>query len=1116
MEIAERIRAITAVFGVIGWAATVASAAPSDDHLHFRRLTPRDGLPSAVVYCVSEDSRGFLWFGTADGVARFDGHQFRIFRPDPADPESLASPGVLAIQEDAQGNLWMATDGGLDLWHRNTERFSHFRHDPTDPASLSDDSTQCLQMDQDGTLWVGTTRGGLNHFDPRTGRFEHFAPAPGRSGAVTDPWIRCLFRDRQGVHWIGTGNGGLSRFETGTRQFRAYTNDPNDPRTLSHNRVSAIAEDREGNLWVGTDGGLCRLDSERLFFERCPVDEDTPDSGANRAVLAVMVDRDGRIWIGIDGGGFCRYDPATRKLTHHRFSSYAGNTLMSDTVRAVFEDSKGDFWIGHFPAGVSHFDRMTAAFQVFHSVPGESNTLSDNHVLSFLEDPSGDLWVGTDNGGLNHWSAATGQWTSYRHSSRDPNSLGGKAALSVLRDHRGRLWVGTWDGGLNLFRPETGTFRRYLPEPGRANSLSDAHVWRMVEDRQNRLWIATIGGGVERYVPESEGFVHYRHDLANPRSLNDNIACSLLVTKNGTLWAGTPKGLARWDPGTESWDRFQSRPGHPGTLNNYWIFDLAEDHNGMIWATTEGGGLNRLDPRDGKCENFRAADGLPSDILRGILEDDGGALWIGSNRGLARFDPQTRQVRVFDESNGLPDSLFAPHARLRLSSGDLLFGTTQGFVRFDPRSLRVDDRPPPVVLTSLEIFNERVRPALPDSPLRQSITETRRLEIPSRLSVVDFQFAALSFRSTARMQYRFKLEGFDRDWRTPGSERRARFTNLDPGRYRLRVKAANGDGVWNEAGVTLDLIIVPPWWRTWWFKGGVILVFLSAAATAGWAVSARRAREAQYEHDLANERKRAWEAKRAEDDIQKLNRELDCRVRERTAQLEGANKELEAFAYSVSHDLRTPLRGIDGFSQALLEDYAEKLDEEGKHYLHRVRAAAQRMGQLIDDMLSLSRVTRGEMRMEKVNLSSLAQEIASELARHEPERTAAFTIAPEVLVTGDAGFLRVALENLLGNAWKFTSKRRDATIEFGVTEQEGQPVYFVRDNGAGFNAKWAGRLFGAFQRLHTPEEFPGTGVGLATVQRIIHRHGGHVWAEGEINRGATFYFSLPQPIQRGE
>ena len=279
-------------------------------------------------------------------------------------------------------------------------------------------------------------------------------------------------------------------------------------------------------------------------------------------------------------------------------------------------------------------------------------------------------------------------------------------------------------------------------------------------------------------------------------------------------------------PTTQSWDRFQSQSGRPGTLSDNSIIDLLEDRGGIIWVCTEGG-LNRLDPRSGSFESLRTGDGLPSDVLRGILEDADGMLWIASNQGLARLDPRTRKVRVFDENDGLPGRQFSSGARLRLRSGELLFGTTQGFVRFDPRALRPNTDPPPVVLTGFEVFNQPMLPGRAGSPLRQSITETRRLEVPARLSVLDFQFAALNYRSSARSQYRFMLEGFDEDWRKPGPERRATYTNLDPGRYRLRVKAANSDGVWNESGVDLELTVVPPWWRTWWFRSAAALGVLS-------------------------------------------------------------------------------------------------------------------------------------------------------------------------------------------------------------------------------------------------------------------------------------------------
>lgn len=1089
---------------VIALKAIGMCGAPSDEHVSFQRLLPRDGLPAAVVYCGVEDSRGFLWFGTANGVARYDGAEFRVFLPDPEDPGSLLNGAVLSIKENADGDLWMASEGGLVLWRRDTERFTHYRHDPNDPTSLSDDTTQSLLLDDDGRLWVGTTRGGLNLFDPKTGRFRRFGVDLEEKGGVSGPWIRCLFRDSRGTLWVGTGNEGLNRLDSGSDRFRVYRFDASDRRSLNHDRVSAVVEDAQGELWIGTDGGLCRFDRERDDFERVTLEPPENFELPNQSVTAIAADTDGSLWFGTDGAGLCRYEPSSGSVLWHRNSKYLDSTLLTNAVRMMFEDINGDLWVGHFPAGVSHMDRLGTAFQVFVSVPGETNTLSDDNVLSFLEDPSGDLWVGTDNGGVNHWSAASGLWTSYRHSSSDPASLGGKAAVHLHRDRRGQLWVGTWDGGLNRFEAETGTFRRYLPNPARSDSLSDAHAWRIAEDLQGRLWVATIGGGVNRYLPETDGFIHYRHDPENARSLNDDIVSSLLVTRDGALWAGTPQGLARWSQATDDWDRFQTGPGQPGTLNGYWVFDLLEDRDGMIWATTEGGGLNRLNPSTGEVASFRVADGLPTDVLRGIMQADDGALWVGSNRGLIRIEPDRFRVRVFDESNGLPSAQLNPHARTRLAGGDFLFGTTRGFVRFDPNYVPINARPPPVVLTEFDVFNQSVRPGKEGGPLLKSITETKRLEIPAGLSVISFQFAALSYRSPSRTQYRFMLEGFDEGWREPGAERRATFTNLDPGHYRLRVKAANGDGVWNEEGVSLELIVIPPWWRTPWFLSVAVFVTLACAATVGWAISRQhqRKRELEIERERVREREEAAEALRA------LNQDLERRVCERTSQLVAANRELEAFAYSVSHDLRAPLRHVDGFMELLVERTAGTLDAKAQRYMDDISNAAKRMGRLIDDLLAFSRMGRREMMAGEVDLGALVKEVIEDFAPDFGNREIEWKVASLPVVQGDRSMLRLALQNLVSNAVKFTRPRSRAVIEIGFRDDGNGPIFFIKDNGVGFDREYTKNLFGVFQRLHREDEFEGTGIGLANVRRVIERHGGSVWADGDIDKGATFYFKL--------
>jgi signal transduction histidine kinase/ligand-binding sensor domain-containing protein len=1080
-------------------AACPLFGAPTDEALHFERFSSRDGLPAAVVYCAIEDSRGFLWFGTADGVARFDGRGFRVFRPDPADASSLGNAAVLGLAEDAAGDVWMATEGGLDVWRRQTEQFEHFRDNAAVSNGLGDDTTQSLALNPNGSLCVGTRRAGVSEYDPRTGRFT-------RLSAVNRGWARCLLRDRRGALWIGTGTDGLISIEGGTQRVRVYRHDPAVAASLIDDRIACLAEDAAGELWIGTERGLCRLDVARESFTRHPLQLD--GRVTDPSVTALIADRDGVLGVGTDGQGFVLYEPATGRTVQHRRSRYAGNSLAADAVRAVFRDSRGDLWIGHFPSGISHFDRSAAAFQVFTSVPGATNTLSDDQVLCFWEEPDGDLWVGTDNGGANRWHAATGQW-SREDGPRPAASESIKSALSILRDRQGSLWIASWDGGVSRHDERTGEFTRYLPEPSQPAALASLHAWRLAEDPQGNVWIATIGGGLERFAPQRGGFEHHRHDPGNPESLNDDIVSSLLVARDGALWAGTPKGVARRDPATGRWQRFLDRPGQPGALTGFWVFDLLEDRTGQIWASSEGGGLSRLDPHSGAAVNFRTGHGLPGNVLHGLLEDEAGALWIGTNRGLVRFDPPTGRIRVFDESNGLPGAQFNPHARLRLRNGDFLFGTTQGFVRFAPAALLRDSPPPRVVLTEFTIANVVVQPGVPGSLLARSITETRRLEVPANAGVLGFEFAGMDFRSPARLRYQVRLDGFDSAWRDLGHERRAIFTRLDAGEYRLRIRASNGATGWSSGDTGLELIVVPPWWRTSWFRGGLGLGVIALASGAGWAFSAHRLRESQRQRELQTERERSEERARSAEALRRLNEDLERRVADRTSQLAAAVRELEAFSYSVSHDLRAPLRSIHGFSRVLLEDYTARLDADGRDSLQRICAASERMGQLIDDLINLARVSRDTMHCTTVDLTAMANEVAVDLRQESPRREIVFEVAAGLTAHGDARLLRIVLENLLGNACKFSSKRATARVEFGRTMRGGTDTFYVRDNGAGFDMRFAQKMFGAFQRFHSSAEFPGTGIGLATVQRIIHRHGGDVAAEGRPDEGATFYFTLP-------
>jgi two-component system, sensor histidine kinase ChiS len=1083
------------------------AASQSDPALSFRRLTIQDGLPAVEVMCVLEDSRGFLWFGTRDGLVRYDSREMRVFRPEAGNPHSLGDRHVNDLKEDSQDNLWVATENGLDFWDRATEQFVHFQWNPTNTASLSHNVCRRLLLDPDGSIWVGTAAG-LNRFNPRTGKWERFLPERGRLDHISDWGICCLLRDRKGVLWIGTEDGGLNQMDPQTGRFRVYTPDPNDPRSLSHRRVTSLAEDADGGLWIGTEDGLCRLDPERRFFERFGFEANGSGALPARMVPAVLVDRAGQVWVGMDGGGLSRFDPGSRRFVHHRHSRYDVSTLASDVIFTLYEDRHGDLWAGHFPAGVSHANRLATPFQVFRSLPGDTNSLSDDHVLAFWEDPSGDLWVGTDNGGLNQWTAATGKWKAYRHDPGNARSVGGKAVVTMLRDQRGNLWVGAFDGGLNRFEPDTGTFGRYLPDATRSNALSNPHVWNLLEDRQGQLWAATFGGGLERYVPEEDGFAHHRHVPEDPQSFLNDIVLSLLEDRAGYLWAGTSTGLTRRDPATGRWQRWPDTTGPVEALSRYWIYDLLEDREGAIWASTEGAGLWRLDPRTGRVDGLRMADGLPSDVIRAILEDDDGMLWVASNNGLARVDPRTRQIRTFDDYNGAPSRLFSPHGRLRLRSGELVFGTTQGFVKFQPRAIQSNTNPPPVVFTGLEVFNQWVVPGAPGSPLRESLTETRRLEIPARLSMLTFHFAVLNYRSPQLNRCLYQLEGFDKDWRDPGSDLRAIYTNLDPGRYRLRVKAANNDGVWNETGASLELIIVPPWWRTWWFRSALALVALASAVGIGGAISTRRTRAKLIE--MERERQLAREREQAQQEREKLQSQLT-----QAQKMESVGR----LAGGVAHDFNNMLQAILGNAAIALQDLPA--DSPLRESLEEIEKSAQRSADLTRQLLAFAR--KQTIAPKVLDLNDTVAGMLKMLRRLIGEDIdLAWRPGADLWpIKMDPSQIDQVLANLCVNARDAIEGVGTVTIETGNTTLDDTyaathpeavagdyVLLIVSDTGKGMDAETRSHLFEPF--FTTKEKGKGTGLGLATVFGIVKQNHGLISVYSEPGQGSTFKICLPR------
>jgi len=1051
--------------------------------LRLTTFTGEDGLSSGYVFDITQDDSGFLWFATTDGLARFDGYTFRNYRSERNNPNSLSSNSLLSILQGNGGVLWLTTtSNGVDRFDPATETFTHYRHDPTNINSLSGNNIPIFGLfeDQEGILWISTLGSGLNRLDPASETFRHYSHDPQDSNSLSSNSLAGIYQDSNGMMWIGTRDAGLNQLDPVTGQIIRHLPNAKDPNSVPGGDVRAMYEDRTGTFWLATSKGFGTLDRQTGRFVRYAIVPHQSDAASLNSVMQFLEDFAGNLWIGTEGAGILKFDRQKRQVVQYKNDPNNPHSLQNNFISSFHQDPSGTFWVGTFGGGLNMFSTRQPKF-AHYKHEADAKSVTDNFILSIFEDHTGIVWIGNDRT-LNRWDRRTDTWQVYRNDPNKPASISNGSVTATQEDPEGTLWFGTYSGGLNRFDPKTGKFKAYMHDSKNPNSLSDNIIRSICLDSNGILWVGGWNNGLNRFDRATETFKRYRYDPDNPASLGGDEITDIFEDRAKTLWVGTEDGLNRFDPATEKFTRFQNDPQNPLSLPDNAVRVLFEDRSGQFWVGTAGG-LCSFDRESAICTVYTDKEGLPNNTIEGILEDEQGNLWISTNNGLSCFNIKTKTFRNYDSSDGLQSNEFNIFTAFYKShrTGEMYFGGINGFNVFDPGKVEDNLFVPPVVLTDFRLFNVSV-PVGGNSVLQKTINATDELSLSYNQNSLSFEFSALSYVASAKNQYRYWLEGFDTVWHNVSSkERLAVYTNLHADDYIFRVQGTNEDGVWNEKGKSIQITIMPPWWGTWWFRSlGTVLVLLLA-----------------YSLFLSRVR-----------NIKKHNLKLESEVAERTRQLQIANTELEAFAYSVSHDLRTPLRGIDGFSQILLEEYQDRLDDQGKNYLHRVRSASQRLAHLIDDMLNLSHIGREKMNIGQVNLSKIAQEIASELRENQPEREVKFIIQEGIYVQGDSNLLRIVMENLIENAWKYTSKHANARIEFGVQQQNEMKVYFISDDGAGFDMNYAQKLFGAFQRLHATTEFPGTGIGLATVQRVIHRHGGKVWAEGEVEKGSTFYFTV--------
>jgi len=867
--------------------------------IRFEHLTIEDGLSQNAGLAIFQDSRGYLWIGSQDGLNRYDGYSFKIFKHDPDDPNSLSHNSILAMTEDTDGSLWIGTwGGGLNRFDPATEKFIRYRYDADDPASLSNDTVTSLKQDSSGSLWVGTL-GGLNRYNPEKDGFDHFVSDLNDSNSLSSDAISVIIEDSLGQLWIGTGaigieGSGLNRFDPSTGKVVRYRHDDSDPASLSSNNIASIYESPDGTFWIATGGFSLR------------------------------------------GGGLDQFDPRTGTAQHFSHDPEVADSLGGDDLFTLWGDSNGILWIGTWANGLDLMDLSNPGhFAHYRNDPFFPDSLSGNEVWSLYKDRSGILWIGTSHSGINKLSANAGQFSLYRNNPSDPNSLSLNATGAFAEDRKGNIWIATWGGGLDRFDPRTGRFEHYRHDPENPDSLSDDLFMDVYADPYDIVWAGTLGKGLNRLTPATGRVVHYLHHPENPASLAEDNIAAIIPDKNDGLWIGTFGGLSHYDPGTDTFTNYSNDPDNPASLSENKVVSLYLDSkNNILWIGTWGGGLhqldlkdplhtdpqlatvinyrhnaedpsslsedsvwaihetadgylwlgtqlglNRFDPRLKTFQHYTEKQGLPNNVVLGILEDDQGNLWLTTNNGLAEFDPHAGTFTNYDSSDGLQSNEFSSNAFYRSRHGTMYIGGINGFNLFNPPDIRPNSVAPPVVVTRFEVFNE---------PLSVDLSGREPIQLSYKQDFISFEFTAFDFHSPQKNQYAYQLEGFDPDWVKSGNRRYATYTNLPGGEYIFRVKAANSDGIWNETGVAIPVFITPPIWQTWWFNGLLILV-LGTLLAGGfrWRLNSIREQNIQLEMEIA---KRTSELRETNSLLEK---EIDQRKRAEAELEKRAAEELQ-------------------------------------------------------------------------------------------------------------------------------------------------------------------------------------------------------------------------------
>lgn len=1074
----------------MGAPVAVAADAPP---LFLEHLTAEDGLPQATVMTTLQDSQGFVWLGTENGLVRYDGRELYRYAHSRTESGSLPDNYVWQVVEDRHGNLWIAMNGGgVAKWDRRTDDFTNYRHVEGDSGSLASDRARTVLIDRRGFVWIGTLDAGVDVLDPSTGDIEHMRHDPDDPASLASDLVFTLALDSAGDVWIGTDRG-LNRWRAGTRTLSRVGVFPDDAQALNDKAISRVLEGPDGMLWVATfNSGLLRVNGSGNVLETFRHDPGKAGSLPSDDVRALLSDASGRLWVGT-ADGLALLDRPTNTFTRYLHDPNDSASLRDSFVMSLYQDPAGLIWIGTRSGGVSRWNPRSWEFGGYRPA-----WLENQPVFAFEDAPDNEVWIASLSG-LVRFDPASRTATPLDTLVGRENALGDERATALRRDQSGALWIGTMGSGLKVLTPD-GRIESIPVQVGDSQSLSAAGIMTILESQNGALWIGTYGGGANVLDPATRTVRQLPYGSA-PGAVSSPVVTAIVEDARGNLWLGTEGdglNLVRAD-GTLL-QTFRSDPADTSTLPDNAVYALAVDGNGDIWVAT-GGGLARVVDSDAATDGiefqvFSSEDGLSSDTLWGVRPDATGHLWLSSNTGLMRLDPDTGAVKTYHREHGLQGEEFSFGAHFRLRDGRLSFGGPGGFNIFNPATLSDNRQPPRVALTNVEVLGVT---AEGDTPfwLRNPI------DLDYRGSIVSLDFGVLDFTSPAHNRLAYRMTGLTDAWIDLGAERRITLTNLDPGNHLLEVRAANSDSVWSTSPLQLTIHRDPAPWASPAAYAIYVLALLGFLAE-------RIHRHRQKFREVVRAREHL------EQEVQLRTREL----RESNQQLAEAAEAKSKFLDRMSHELRTPMNGVVGMTELLSRT---TLSPRQSHLTKTIRSSAQILLQIVNDLLDLSKIRAGKVAIEAlpIDLCQVLEECTSLFAGAAETKGIELVVCPpratQCSLLGDPLRIRQVLMNLISNAVKFTEQGEvvvKADIE--AVDADRAIVYLaVTDTGIGMDPVAVGKIFEPFAQgdESTTRRFGGTGLGLAICRELADVMGGRLTVTSEPQIGSTFSLSLPLALE---